>query len=197
MSISTNGLMGTGINSVDYNSYIKQVASNGDQIMSGGITTLMNFMNLYSDLAQSKFDVMNARANRARNSQQAANAIDATISQLTDASSTAAIPSDVLAYLRSNNISISVQNNGNTSSQSIDQYLASIGHTDGAGLNKGQLDTIKAALETDSSQCSDFVSQSQLQIQKTMQSYNVCVSLINSMQTLLAEMNKSIAQNIR
>ncbi|WP_275065930.1 hypothetical protein [Aeromonas salmonicida] len=34
-------------------------------------------------------------------------------------------------------------------------------------------------------------------MQKTMQSYNVCVSLINSMQTLLAEMNKSIAQNIR
>ncbi|MCP6675118.1 hypothetical protein NL520_27355 [Klebsiella pneumoniae] len=30
-----------------------------------------------------------------------------------------------------------------------------------------------------------------------MQSYNVCVSLINSMQSLLSEMNKSISQNIR
>ena len=64
-------------------------------------------------------------------------------------------------------------------------------------LDKGQLDVIKGALETDSGRCSDFVTQAQLQIQKTMQSYNVCVSLVNSMQTLLAEMNKSIAQNIR
>ncbi|WP_211269473.1 hypothetical protein [Chromobacterium amazonense] len=55
----------------------------------------------------------------------------------------------------------------------------------------------QGALETDSGRCSDFVTQAQLQIQKTMQSYNVCVSLINSMQSLLAEMNKSIAQNIR
>jgi len=48
-----------------------------------------------------------------------------------------------------------------------------------------------------SNRASDFVSQSQLQLQKIMQTYNVTVSLVNSMQTMLAEMNKSIAQNIR
>ena len=64
-------------------------------------------------------------------------------------------------------------------------------------LNKGELNAVKSALENESNRASDFVSQSQLQLQKIMQTYNVTVSLINSMQTLLEEMNKSIAQNIR
>ncbi len=74
---------------------------------------------------------------------------------------------------------------------------ASIPDHAGKGLNKGQLDAVKSALENTSNRASDFVSQSQLQLQKVMQTYNVTVSLINSMQTLLEEMNKSIAQNIR
>ncbi|WP_246029029.1 secretion protein EspA [Parashewanella tropica] len=64
-------------------------------------------------------------------------------------------------------------------------------------LDKGQLEAIKDALENVSNRASDFVSQAQLQLQKIMQTYNVTVSLINSMQTMLQEMNKSIAQNIR
>ncbi len=67
----------------------------------------------------------------------------------------------------------------------------------GKALNKGELNAVKSALENTSNRASDFVSQSQLQLQKVMQTYNVTVSLINSMQTLLEEMNKSIAQNIR
>ena len=65
------------------------------------------------------------------------------------------------------------------------------------GLDQGKLKAVKSALETVSNRASDFVSQSQLQLQKIMQTYNVTVSLLNSMQTMLAEMNKSIAQNIR
>ena len=64
-------------------------------------------------------------------------------------------------------------------------------------LDQGKLKAVKASLETVSNRASDFVSQSQLQLQKLMQTYNVTVSLLNSMQTMLAEMNKSIAQNIR
>ena len=64
-------------------------------------------------------------------------------------------------------------------------------------LDKGGLDAVKSALENESNRASDYVSQSQLQLQKVMQTYNVTVSLINSMQTMLEEMNKSIAQNIR
>ncbi|ACR68165.1 secretion protein EspA [Edwardsiella ictaluri] len=188
------------VNRVGNNGYdndLDRLAGQGDGMMSEGISVLYKFMNLYIYLAQGKFEVMSAKADRARNSQQAANEIDSIIAQLKKAGDTGDLPPDVLNYLREHNINITVQNGGKNSNGDIDSYLKSIGHPDGKGLDKGQLDVIKGALETDSGRCSDFVTQSQLQIQKQMQSYGVSVNLINSMQTLLAEMNKSIAQNIR
>ncbi|AXE30549.1 secretion protein EspA [Chromobacterium phragmitis] len=181
----------------DYDSYVDRKAGQGDSIMSQGMSVLYKFMTLFCDLAQNKYDQMSAKADRSRDSQQAANQLDSIISRLKEAKDTANLPKEVIDYLREHNISITVQNDGENSSSNIDAYLNSIGHPDGKGLDKGQLDVIKGALESDSGRCSDFVTQAQLQIQKTMQSYNVCVSLINSMQSLLAEMNKSIAQNIR
>ncbi|WP_243637360.1 secretion protein EspA [Parashewanella curva] len=83
------------------------------------------------------------------------------------------------------------------------QSLSELGYDDSSDglaevkLNKGQLEAVKDALENVSNRASDFVSQAQLQLQKIMQTYNVSVSMINSMQTMLQEMNKSIAQNIR
>ncbi|EPZ8357411.1 hypothetical protein ACXWYY_002928 [Enterobacter hormaechei] len=61
----------------------------------------------------------------------------------------------------------------------------------------GQLTAIKGALDSTANRSTDFVSTAQLQLQKQMQTYNVCVSLINSMQSMLADMNKTIAQGIR
>ncbi|WP_199153205.1 hypothetical protein [Chromobacterium sp. ASV23] len=197
MTFATNFASSSPIVNQDYNNYVDNKAGQGDSIMSQGISVLYKFMTLFSDLAQGKYDQMSAKADRARDSQQAANQVDSIIAQLKDAGSTADLPQSVIDYLKSHNISITVQNDGQNSTSGIEDYLKSIGHPDGKGLNKGQLDVIKGALETDSGRCSDFVTQAQLQIQKTMQSYNVCVSLINSMQSLLAEMNKSIAQNIR
>ncbi|KIA79285.1 secretion protein EspA [Chromobacterium amazonense] len=202
MTFATNFASSSPIVNQDYNNYVDNKAGQGDSIMSQGISVLYKFMTLFSDLAQGKYDQMSAKADRARDSQQAANQVDSIIAQLKDAGSTGSLPKEVIDYLRSHNISVTVQNDGKNTSGSIDDYLKSIGckfddQGNATGLNKGQLDVIKGALETDSGRCSDFVTQAQLQIQKTMQSYNVCVSLINSMQSLLAEMNKSIAQNIR
>ncbi|MBT2869658.1 hypothetical protein JQK19_20725 [Chromobacterium violaceum] len=186
----------------DYDSYVDRKAGEGDSIMSQGISVLYKFMTLFNDLVQNKYDQMTAKADRSRDSQQAANQVDSILSQLKEADDTATLPKEVIDYLEKHNISVTTQNDGENSTTGIRKYLESIGckfDKDGnaTGLNKGQLDAIKNALETDSGKCSDFVTQAQLQIQKTMQSYNVCVSLINSMQSLLAEMNKSIAQNIR
>lgn len=181
-------------NPTDYDAYLDRKAGAGDSIMSEGISVLYKFMTLFTDLAQNKYDQMSAKADRARTSQQVANQVDAIISQLAKAEDKGALPSNVIDYLREHHISITVQNDGKNSAGDIDDYLKD---KDSSKLDKGQLDVIKGALEADAGRCSDFVTQAQLQIQKTMQSYNVCVSLINSMQTLLAEMNKSIAQNIR
>lgn len=198
MSFATNFSTASAVTSTpDYDAYLDRKSGQGDNLMSEGISVLYKFMTLFSDLAQGKYDQMSAKADRARDSQQAANQVDSIISRLAKADDKGDLSPEVIQYLRDHHIAITVQNDGKNSTSDIDSYLKSIGHPDGKGLDKGQLDVIKGALETDSGRCSDFVTQAQLQIQKTMQSYNVCVSLVNSMQTLLAEMNKSIAQNIR
>ncbi|MBL0526830.1 secretion protein EspA [Aeromonas dhakensis] len=198
MSFATHFATASAVtSSPDYDAYLDRKSGQGDNLMSEGISVLYKFMTLFSDLAQGKYDQMSAKADRARDSQQAANQVDSIISRLAKADDKGDLSPEVIQYLRDHHIAITVQNDGKNSTSDIDSYLKSIGHPDGKGLDKGQLDVIKGALETDSGRCSDFVTQAQLQIQKTMQSYNVCVSLINSMQTLLAEMNKSIAQNIR
>ncbi|MBE8168255.1 MAG: hypothetical protein HAW66_07805 [Shewanella sp.] len=56
------------------------------------------------------------------------------------------------------------------------------------------LEAIKASIENVSNSASDFVSPSQLQLQKIMHTYNVTVCILNNM---LEGMNKSIEQNIR
>lgn len=198
MSFATNFSTASAVTaSPDYDADLDRKSGQGDNLMSEGISVLYKFMTLFSDLAQGKYDQMSAKADRARDSQQAANQVDSIISRLAKADDKGDLSPEVIQYLRDHHIAITVQNDGKNSTSDIDSYLNSIGHQDGKGLDKGQLDVIKGALETDSGRCSDFVTQAQLQIQKTMQSYNVCVSLVNSMQTLLAEMNKSIAQNIR
>ena len=198
MTINTNYSANLPSPNPDYNSYVDRKAGEGDSIMSQGMSVLFKFMTLFSDIAQGKYDQMSAKADRARDSQQMANKVDSIISQITDAGSKKPLPQDVIDYLKAHNIQLTVQNNGQSSTGDIESYLAQIQKDTGSReLNKGQLDVIKGALDADSGRCTDFVSQAQLQIQKVMQSYNVTVSLINSMQTMLAEMNKSIAQNIR
>ena len=196
MTINTNYAASAPVIDNDYENYLDRKAGSGDSIMSEGISVLYKFMTLFTDLTQGKYDQMSAKADRARTSQQVANQVDAIISQLAKAGDKEKLPDDVIKYLRDHHIPITAQNDGKNSTSDIDSYLNSIKGSD-KSLDKGRLDMIKGALETDSGRCSDFVTQAQLQIQKTMQSYNVCVSLVNSMQTLLAEMNKSIAQNIR
>ncbi|MBJ7263177.1 MAG: secretion protein EspA [Burkholderiaceae bacterium] len=181
MPIELNGGTVTAAQDPEYESHLDRNADKGDSIMSEGISLLYKFMNLFGDLTKGKYDQMNVKADRARSSQQVANEVETVISKLSKAGDKAKLPDDVIQYLKDERIPIAT---GTAASSGTD-------------LDKGDLDSVKSALETDSGRCSDFVTQAQLHIQKNMQSYNVCVSLVNSMQSLLAEMLKSIAQNIR
>ncbi|HWX12088.1 MAG TPA: secretion protein EspA, partial [Trinickia sp.] len=78
--------------------------------------------------------------------------------------------------------------------RSIDQFL---GNDSCKQLDKADLSAVKSALESVSGRASDFVQTSQLKIQQIMQTYNIAVSMINSLQSMGAEANKSIAQAIR
>ncbi|HGJ5878184.1 MAG TPA: secretion protein EspA [Arsenophonus nasoniae] len=169
-----------------WGSYNNGYSYNQDPILSQGIEVLFTFMELLTNLGQSKFNEMQNKANFSRDSQEMANRVDEIIAKVAKKGdkAKAEIPDDVRKFMEKNNITVDGKN--------INDYVPK-----GQTLDQGQLNAVKAAIKTVSDRASDFVSQSQLQIQKVMQSYNITVSLINSMQTMIAEMNKSIAQNIR
>ncbi len=264
--------------SPDINDTASTLATQGDIVLSGGISVLYLFMNLLSDLANFKYIEMQQKAKVSRDAQNMANEVNEIIADVSKQKNsdtyTEQLPTDVIKYMEDNDVEVD--------NQTIDQYLelgdpvgndydidsakldgkdiskdniqvfihngkyniqyknsdgqytstpldpseykvdgdkitididaskvgagkpgqelvvaASLPDRAGKKLDKGGLNAVKSALENASNRASDFVSQSQLQLQKVMQTYNVTVSLINSMQTLLEEMNKSIAQNIR
>ena len=66
-----------------------------------------------------------------------------------------------------------------------------------AGLDKADLMSVKASLESVSGRASDFVQQNQLKMQQLMQNYNTAVQMVNSLQSMLAESTKGIGSAIR
>ncbi|MFN3015059.1 secretion protein EspA [Vibrio coralliilyticus] len=184
----TSGTQGTSIINSQQSEDIKNtIASRGDTVLSGGIAVLYMFMNLLSEMADAKYSQMQKKSEVSRTAQDMANRVDEKVAEAAKEGdkATKQLSPEVINYMRDNGFTV----DGKT----IDKYL----EANGKDLDQGKLKAVKASLETVSNRASDFVSQSQLQLQKLMQTYNVTVSLLNSMQTMLAEMNKSIAQNIR
>ncbi|AIU66819.1 secretion protein EspA [Vibrio coralliilyticus] len=184
----TSGTQGTSIINSQQSEDIKNtIASRGDTVLSGGIAVLYMFMNLLSEMADAKYSQMQKKSEVSRTAQDMANRVDEKVAEAAKEGdkATRQLSPEVINYMRDNGFTV----DGKT----IDKYL----EANGKDLDQGKLKAVKASLETVSNRASDFVSQSQLQLQKLMQTYNVTVSLLNSMQTMLAEMNKSIAQNIR
>ncbi|KFI12300.1 secretion protein EspA [Vibrio coralliilyticus] len=184
----TSGTQGTSIINSQQSEDIKNtIASRGDTVLSGGIAVLYMFMNLLSEMADAKYSQMQKKSEVSRTAQDMANRVDEKVAEAAKEGdkATRQLDPEVINYMRDNGFTV----DGKT----IDKYL----EANGKDLDQGKLKAVKASLETVSNRASDFVSQSQLQLQKLMQTYNVTVSLLNSMQTMLAEMNKSIAQNIR
>ncbi|MCF4176121.1 secretion protein EspA [Vibrio sp. McD22-P3] len=184
----TSVTQGTSIINSQQSEDIKNtIASRGDTVLSGGIAVLYMFMNLLSEMADAKYSQMQKKSEVSRTAQDMANRVDEKVAEAAKEGdkATRQLDPEVINYMRDNGFTV----DGKT----IDKYL----EANGKDLDQGKLKAVKASLETVSNRASDFVSQSQLQLQKLMQTYNVTVSLLNSMQTMLAEMNKSIAQNIR
>jgi secreted effector protein SseB len=164
----------------------------GDSVFSGGLMTLYLFMEMLSEQANGKYAAMNESSEKSRTAQQHLTAVDALIAAVAakgNNKATGELPEAVQKYIEDNKLEIA----------------GVCGYVDGEwkwtgnpnSLNQAQLNAVKGSLENVANRASDFVSSSQLQLQKIMQTYNVSVSLINSLQTMLADMNKTIAQGIR
>jgi secreted effector protein SseB len=170
----------------------------GDSIFSGGLSTLYMFMQMLSDQANGKYSAMNDASESSREAQSHLTAIDALLAKLSAGGNNKAkgeLPEDIKKYIEDNNLEI----------PGVCGFDKSTGAwawevTPEAGkikLDQAQLNAVKGTLENVANRSSDFVSSSQLQLQKLMQTYNVSVSLINSLQSMLSDMNKTIAQGIR
>ena len=165
----------------------------GDSVFSSGLMTLYLFMQTLTEQANSKYATMNESSERSRLAQSHLTTVDAKIAEMTsngDNKATAILDPKIAQYLDENKLVIS----GVCGYQSDGKWGW---EADSNSLRQDQFNAVKGALENVANRASDFVSSSQLQLQKLMQTYNVCVSLINSMQTMLADMNKTIAQGIR
>ncbi|CQR23283.1 Methyl-accepting chemotaxis protein [Yersinia enterocolitica] len=62
-------------------------------------------------------------------------------------------------------------------------------------LDKGKLKAVKGALDNEKNGATDTITQDQLQLQKVMQSYNVCANNINTLQTGLKDLLTTIARS--
>jgi secreted effector protein SseB len=162
-------------------------ARNHDSPLGSAIATMSEMLALLNILSNRMFDDIQLKTQISRDAQDMANKVEQALSKIQDPTKDSqAVPADVVKYMRDNGILVS--------GRSIDQFLD---NNSGKELNKGDLSAVKAALESVSGRASDFVQTSQLKIQQIMQTYNITISMINSMQSMGAEANKSIAQAIR
>ncbi|WP_299006977.1 secretion protein EspA [uncultured Shewanella sp.] len=177
-----------------------QTATSGSNILSQGIAILYTFMATLSSMADTAFSEMQTKSDVTNEAQKLLTYIDNSIADATTAEDGyAQLDYATYSYMIENNITVGgVDINTYLGfDYSEYNYLASESALEKCGLDSGELNAIRAEIESVSNTASDYVSTSQLTIQKLMQTYNVTVSLINSMQTLIADMCKSIAQNIR
>lgn len=164
----------------------------GDSVFSYGLNVLFMFMQTLSDQANNSYAEMQKNSTASRDAQGHASTVDGILANVAaqgKASATGDLPDDVKKYIEDNHLEIS----GICGFDDTGKWAWS----KDSGYDQGQLTAIKGALDNVANRASDFISTSQLQLQKMMQTYNVCVSLINSLQTMLADMNKTIAQGIR
>ncbi len=156
-----------------------------NSLFTEGLSVLYNNMDVLQNQANDQFHEMTERQQDARNTHEMSTRIGDMMKQLPDAETATKLPPDVIKYMEQANMSVA--------GMPIDEYLKKYKKK----FKSGQLGDIQAALDAKNSEDTDYAAQQQLKIQKMLQTYNVTVSLINAMQTLLSEMNKNIASNIR
>lgn len=162
------------------------VGANEDvDIFRMGLAVLYDFLNVLNKLAASDFKGMQARSKYARDVQENANQVDEVVAKAekSDEKTKESIPDSVIQFMRNNNIKVDGMN--------IDDYLKKNGPT----LDKGQLMAVKGALDNEKSGATDTITQDQLQLQKVMQSYNVCANNINTLQSGLKDLLTTIARS--
>ncbi|CNH41171.1 Methyl-accepting chemotaxis protein [Yersinia massiliensis] len=164
---------------------ISSETNEGSDIFSMGLAVLYDFLTVLNNLAATDFKGMQARSKYARDVQDNANQVDEVIANAAkgDDKTKKSLPESVIQFMRNNDIKVD--------GMSIDDYL----NKNGSMLDKGQLMAVKGALDNEKSSATDTMSQDQLQLQKVMQSYNVCANNISTLQSGLKDLLLTISRS--
>ncbi|EEC7123556.1 SPI-2 type III secretion system translocon protein SseB [Salmonella enterica] len=151
-----------------------------------GYGVLLILLMVIQAIANDKFIQIQKNAERARNTQEKSNEMDAVIADAAkgDAKTTEEVPEDVIKYMRDNGILV----NGMTIDQYIDKYGVK------GKLDKGGLQAVKAALDNDANRNTDLMSQGQLTIQKMSQQLNAVLTQLTGLISKWGEISSMIAQ---
>lgn len=154
-------------------------------IFSIGLNVLYLNLTVLSHIGNSYFKEMQARSKYAGDILGKSNQVDEVIAKAAtgDDKTKELLPDKIIDFMRKNGITVD--------DMSIDEYLKE----HGPELNKGQLQAVKGALDNERSRTMDTMSQDQLQLQKTMQSYNVCANNISTLQSGLKDLLMTITRN--
>jgi secreted effector protein SseB len=179
----------------DYGNYLDDRSRLGDKAFSPFEAMAMIALNEAATDLNKICDKVNAGNARQTASNEKANDVDAAIAKIIAASgdgSTADLPQGVIDYMKEHNITVTAGSDGKP--MSITDFLKSIGHPDGKGLGKGDLDSIKGALTADAAGGGDTSATDQIQAQKCMQTYTLWV---NGISTVQQQWNETLSGIIR
>ena len=157
-----------------------------NSLFTEGLSVLYANMEIVQDQANDQFQEMHVRQQDARVTHEMSERVGNLMKQMgSNPKTTTELPPDIVKYMQQANMTVA--------GMPINEYLKKYKKK----LNSGQLGDIQAALDAKNSEDTDFAAQQQLVIQQQIQKYNNIVQYINAMQTMLSELNKNIASNIR
>lgn len=175
-------------------SFEEELAEISDQIFGVGFSVLHGYMQLLQKMAEIYHWDMAKSGARSNEAQKIVGLVDSAISKAqahdTNASAqNAPLPKEAFDYFKARpwlreGIEIDQQYNWNTMDS-------------GYEWNTSKLHQFRAKVQNYSTNNSDQMSQDQSQTQRVMQTYNISISLVNSLQTLMGDMNKLISQSLR
>lgn len=155
-----------------------------DQVFGPGLGILQLYMRMLNQLAREQHQQMKQHGEIANEAQKMVSAVDALIAE----------------------IDMKEKPGGRVKwSKELREYVQSHKEwhqemdfeTGGGDWDKAELTKVRGVIQKYATQHSDATSQIQLQVQKSMQTYNVTVGLMNSLQTMLGDMTKQFSQAIR
>lgn len=158
-----------------------------DQVFGPGLGILQRYMRMLSQLATEQQERMKKHGNEANEAQNIVAKLDAHMGTLEKPNDKATLKDNdpILKFIGQH---LELDSNGFFKYHDNDKKRTHSRET---------LTAVRGNVQKYATQHSDATSQIQLQVQKSMQTYNVTIGLVNSLQTMLGDMTKQFAQAIR